>query len=42
MPHTDYISKLFNMGSINISDLNFDDQIIVVAFRLQRRLYVLP
>lgn len=42
MPHTDYISKLFDMGSINILDLNSDDKTIVVAFRLQRRPHVCP
>ncbi len=42
MSHTDYIAKLFDMGSINILDLNLDDETIVVAFKLQRRPHVCP
>ncbi len=42
MPHTDYISKLLDMGSINILDLNFDDKAIVIAFKLQRRPHICP
>lgn len=42
MPHTDYISKLLDIGSINILDLNFNDKTIGIAFRLQRRPHVCP
>ncbi|MCX7759482.1 MAG: transposase family protein, partial [bacterium] len=42
MPHSDYISKLLDIGSISISDLNLDENTIVVAFRLQRRAHVCP
>lgn len=42
MPHTDYISKLLGMGSINILDLNSDDKAIVIAFKLQRRPHICP
>ncbi len=34
MSHTDYIAKLFDMGNINILDLNLDDETIVVHKKL--------
>ena len=42
MPQSDYISKLLDIGSINILDLNINDKSIVVALRLQRRPLICP
>lgn len=42
MPHTDYISKLLDIEGINIIDLNYDEETIVLAFKLHRRPHVCP